>query len=1316
MANKYTILANGFLIVAEAWERKARKDGLIKNETDLINFYKEIESPHRLVGGGYTVHQFDSNVRDWYNRKLAAYRNQLDANARLEAARRFTEPDMVGFFPKYDPSSQHSKFAYGYGDTETADKNSQIIEIAGVKVIWNKTLRRFEQLETGGVANQFYRVYNPKDAKYVVTESIHNKNPSILQTIRNRLGATYSAEWGPSENAEYNKWLGKDTIEGGHNWMSADASWKLGLSTGDFAKYREPSYKRGILDSLHLSSAIFGRGSAEEKRNALQNLAKRFNISAASLGIPAHAGWADSILGLKVVEKILQDPVLSKHPAAMEFLAAMDTGNVHSHYWESTPDLLHGSSYLTHRISGKSLSKPVAAMYNDLSLVEKAQALEIDAQDLVDSKVTLDDFKEDRMADVDSQLQEDIESFKALLNNTSRKEASSDANAKKIARMVKLIRKEVSASGEGWTKPSAMMSNANITAIIRNNWSDVETNASKEFRRRLIGRALEDNYYAWQDQQQKLEAKRATLLNKYSGKYLGNADYSGQTFYKLFAEGDASTAKIEAFQQQIKDYEIKEKQKRAFEAQVAKKESLHRLGDIQSIAEELNAQDTIDPHAQFKEYVERNKQQSTAFEHEMSQVEAHKEARLKKDLDDYHKRMEAAAVSTAKMNRALGEFSKHIKFYNPVAWLDQEESAHTGVRQAFHGILPQWAERPITRFDDAVRNEINIWKDYLKHATAVSTMAAAGAGAAVGTYAAPGIGTAVGAAGAALTSQLAGRYIQHKIQSYGQGIEERLNMIGMVTSTFGALATAVTKVIGLFGRMSRLWSYMPPYTMSTLTGISWSEAEVMNASDRMLGFQAGTISNMYNNLALQQANLYTSGKFNEDQLVAAARLGIFKEAYAPMGGDITKQQDAIYDKLYKRLYESNLTKGQIQSQLALINQYSPQMAAMLERGYGLGFTKASDFRNTYGYNFLSPEQNRSVSLAAHRFDLARTSGTQALSLAGVKLFDMAEPFIKQVENVLWKFAKGEKIDWKKISDAFGTLWDNLIKQLDLKNVNWKEKLNGLSSVAEGIAAWFKDNLLPPIARVLSEFSSLMGQTKIKFNKDILTKALLTGNWSNIGDIIQIATPGEFNELAAKGAAQAQAYKEEQASSAAVASNWYLTNLHGWKQPANMSDAQYNAWKKSKLFDMGSSEIRKAEARGDTAEMTRLSTQYAGWEAAIVGMQNAFELGLRSAGIEHLDRYDKSMLTSNIQTLLDAGIPKDAVVKAITNYVDTWYNGMIGTGTAAIDAGTTVMRNAKDSLLQIVVTTADDLDVKSVNADAESKLTQSKKKITYTKKQ
>ena len=166
----------------------------------------------------------------------------------------------------------------------------------------------------------------------------------------------------------------------------------------------------------------------------------------------------------------------------------------------------------------------------------------------------------------------------------------------------------------------------------------------------------------------------------------------------------------------------------------------------------------------------------------------------------------------------------------------------------------------------------------------------------------------------------------------------------------------------------------------------------------------------------------------------------------------------------------------------------------------------------------------------------------------------------------------------------------------------------------------------------------------------------------------------------------------------------------------MSDAQYNAWKKSKLFDMGSSEIRKAEARGDTAEMTRLSTQYAGWEAAIVGMQNAFELGLRSAGIEHLDRYDKSMLTSNIQTLLDAGIPKDAVVKAITNYVDTWYNGMIGTGTAAIDAGTTVMRNAKDSLLQIVVTTADDLDVKSVNADAESKLTQSKKKITYTKKQ
>jgi hypothetical protein len=405
----------------------------------------------------------------------------------------------------------------------------------------------------------------------------------------------------------------------------------------------------------------------------------------------------------------------------------------------------------------------------------------------------------------------------------------------------------------------------------------------------------------------------------------------------------------------------------------------------------------------------------------------------------------------------------------------------------------------------------------------------------------------------------------------------------MVTSLFGGLADVLRININLFKGLAKYWEYMPSYTQRTLTGVSWSKAQPMLANDRLLGLQAGTTANMYTNLAYQQADLYTSGKFNEDQLVAAARLGIFDLAYAAPGGDIEAQQAGIYDRLYRSLYESGADKATIQSQLSLIRQYNPNMASYLERGHGLveagykQYRSFGAFSDTRDNMYLGERENARVSMASSGWDMNLRSFREGASLLGAKAYEWSEPVIKAVERALWAVARGESIDWNGIKTELGKLWNKVFGDVDFKNINWQDKLSFIDPILDAI----KNKLVPWGAEIATAFIEEMRMVKIKFDWKNLWSDFKAGKEIQLGNYFEAYTGNTAAHAGLKGAektwARAAEMLEDSATyaNAGAASSWL-----------NLSQTPNNKWVSQSLWGsivkrLGGSENIKgvAQAKG-----------------------------------------------------------------------------------------------------------------------------------------
>lgn len=1114
-------------IIVDQFVNKAVKQGLImptRSHPTPDAWKQELQKSYETYSGS----QARKAAQGWYNSLVAAqtknrYGRQMDL---VE----MTSPNMIGFFPVYDPNARHSNFAITMFDTETADKNTDIIEAAGFKLIYNKDAKRFERLPNASVSNsQFYGVYNPKDASYVQTEQVHGRNAHTLVSLDGKI----PTGWGTEQLNQFLE-FSKGTILSGHNIMNADLSWIHGRPTEGF-KFIEPTFKQGILDTLHLSAALLGKGKPGEGRNALQRLAQKFNVNAELPGLPAHAGWADTIKNVKVLEHLLS----IDHPATQEFLEAMDTGNRHSHYMEN-PDPLHNSGFVTHGISQKAASlgvigqalKKVSVKVREKILKDIPAALGISSEDYYNGNWDKSSYEEMSMANTDEDLKGSLDYFNKMIGGghgamtlemqEAIKDIAASAHWGKAAARSQLLR-DIKGLSESDAK--FMIANRQFGYDEANLLQEKQILEAKDRMKHA-----EAGYEGLERRAQRF-AKKAKLggwssdiLNdaisskSLTEDILVQAEFEHQRDLKKAAEWQknidaqaAHDAKLGAMQQHLglqstldtwNELERRKKKKNDFEDRLrSQKWDSQRFWAEQDIKQRAEMRDA-------RQDAQHAYRQGYLFHGDIGALEEKAAVGTKA----YREELDKLIDRNQKILGVTKQLARAFPFVNPMSLFNDISRQAYGIQYAAHGILPRFAERPIFRFGHALGNLWGQFRSNVETNWGYTSMMARGLGAIGGGIigsAFPGVGTAIGAAGgsalAGALSEGVNLFARNKINQYGEGIQHRLNLLGMATSVLGAFIDGLKLCIGLFGKLGKIWSYMPDYTMSTLTGVAWSKASGMSVADNLLGFKSGTVSNQYTKLAYQQADLYTSGRYDEKALVAAARLGIFDLAYAPTGGDIEQQQSDIYDRLYKNIYESGLSKAEVQSQLALIKDYSPEMASMLERGHGMVKAGYSQYRNykafqsMFGYNSLSDNENAKVSYTASRWGAAQLSMTQGLSLAGSRAYDILDSLIiKPINKVLWDFARTGRIDWKAITDMLNGIFDKL-GEIDLSGVDWDKILKLFDPLGEKIK-----EKLQGIFGPLGQFVTELGMTKIEFHKENLL-GWLAGD-KTFADVVSFTSP------------------------------------------------------------------------------------------------------------------------------------------------------------------------------------------------------------------
>ena len=980
----------------------------------------------------------------------------LDDTASREAKlASLTSPNIIGFFPKYDPTSAHSAFRLSQFDTETADDNRQIVEIAGVQVIWNKSKQQFEQPPDAMLNNQFFRVYNPPNARYLATEAVHGYNSSILDKIRKKLGLDKSLplSWNSSQLAEFKQWA-KGTIFTGHNIYNADLAWIHNRKSGEFV-FEEPSFKQGFLDTFHLAEAVYGKSPKGEGRNKLQNLATRLGVSAASLGLPAHEAWADSIVNLKVLEKIIQQN--PNNPAVQEFINAMDYGNMQSHRKEN-PDPLHGSYLVTHTISGKpagqgsiaqALKKKFKIKIKEKYINDIPSSLGMTEEEFIESNWDRSSYEEMSMADTDDDLKETLAYLGKRMGG-----GMSDAQHQQLLKAV--------AELSGWSKIS--FRERMLTQITNKGLSESE----KQYALRGVGLVpSEINTILHRSSdletakiQRDRDAEYRNLRLR-SGRFLAEQAAAGyaksewfETLRDAHRQGVLTEDVLATAKQSRKNQDAREAAWETDKLAKAKEASSRNDLEIRAMAGSLNNQPEVDYRAARKMLADKKasldnteyltgaqKKQFADRTHDM--VESLEEyQKAVKDTVTHNKRITSTIKAMASAGRGL---------YNPQGYWQAEVAGASEIGQAINGLLPsifrpagQRATTAMTQFMEAgIAPKQNLWNQLSNAGNIVM----AGGGAL--TMLNPIAGGIVSGLGGALNlaSNLIGGKAQADITEATKLMAGRINLLSASFSALLAplklLRGGLNGFLGLYSKLASIMGirYGMPYT--SLTSISSAHYSAMLDADSVFGLKAGTINAMHNNMAFGQAGLYTSGQFDTNRLIAAARLGVFSSVYAPMGGNTEEQMADTIDRLSARM--AGADKRTQQEIMYFAKSIDPAMPEILNRmaklreagiytGGFKGFQNGSAFKNVQQWH-MSAKENAKWEWTSAEFSSTRHQTDMALKRIATPLWEkLGQPIanaFNELLNTLPSFISDKGVDWSKVKEAGAKFWSRVTETLGI---------------------------------------------------------------------------------------------------------------------------------------------------------------------------------------------------------------------------------------------------------------------------------------------
>lgn len=525
-------------------------------------------------------------------------------------------------------------------------------------------------------------------------------------------------------------------------------------------------------------------------------------------------------------------------------------------------------------------------------------------------------------------------------------------------------------------------------------------------------------------------------------------------------------------------------------------------------------------YLQFK--IDRDAKISKLLRHGRISESQAEQLKLTSSYGELDEAMDSVLLKNGKLLQIFEAISR-IPMYNFEKIEQVFKGEVGGIMGSARGVIPDFLYSPFSRAVNAGMNSLNTWsapgKAMYRIGGAVSNTLM-GIGSALttggGLAALSGGLTAAGAATAAtgagivpglimmgvggtigLGSQIAGNVWEANITRKGEDIQNMFNSIGMIKEIIlmplrlfaSAIKLAVKGLHTLSGVLKGFAGLMTSglagtiqmgNPLSVLTGTTYGDYYSSKLIDIATLQSPGTVNGMLENFAVQQQQLYTTGRLDTNRLVAASMLGVFNEVYGPTDNWNTSMKSMI-NKLAGGM------KGQSSSQkqfiMALANAINPGTGAILQTMDTFGITDYDKLKRPKGI-FMRSEEAISgwrsgwqraqweYQAAGAQFGVSKNRiGTSLWGKIGKPVFNTVNTIADAIANAM---GSGQ---WENIigivKEGAKNLWGTLKTTFGIKN---EASLFGniKNSVLEGAAQLIellRDKVLPKIYSVWDMITS-----------------------------------------------------------------------------------------------------------------------------------------------------------------------------------------------------------------------------------------------------
>lgn len=716
-------------------------------------------------------------------------------------------------------------------DAETTNLGgANILSWSRLGVTYNYEKKQFEYVSS---EDRFYQPKGPFSAGAWQANRLYAQD---IESARNQ--RPYAEHYDKNE-AAYLKSQLRGSIVAGHNILNADVPWLFG------------HMDMSTFDTLIAAENVKGKG-----HNELAKLFSFFHkgMSPQKLGIQEHLSQHDVLMNVFVLEKMLQ-----KYPELLKDFSYINK-NVGAQYAPRTvlngvkSNITMGNQYVFPKLTGDR-AKYIAT--------EADYYANINAGSDYTAKKEVDMYDEDGHFDGFHAVNEEERPDIIGLNENAMDAATQ--------RWIDEMEGKILPSGgdimgaKEWAEFQGMMS-ALTSRIggLSDSWRDIAATRAAEQRGEILRIGSRISKYSPDERIKELRT-------------LGIADTT--EFGKNIL--DVAQRQAEWREEEERQHEI-EKQQRATEAQQERKQEV----DLQGLYEDGKL-----TQGQFDYLTSSVYATNISFKEFKRQLD-----KATKSTEDFY--MKQGLAHQRGMN-AAATFGK-TPFYDPQALIEVGKKQWKGIQDAAGGFVPGPVMEPISHYGTAVLNAYQSGLSGIKKWTSPigATLNVAG-----NTLLAGGVGTgnpallaggAIVKGTAALTSQIVGQHMEHKMRQRGEDLQMRLNLVSAGVQTvllpFKLLTSASLRLAKIFGGLGAAlagvaYSGLKDMTqmgnpLTNLTGAGYNAFYNMKAGDYASLLSPGTTNSMLEDLAYGSARLYTLGQMDTNRLIASSMLGQFHNVYS----------------------------------------------------------------------------------------------------------------------------------------------------------------------------------------------------------------------------------------------------------------------------------------------------------------------------------------------------------------------------------------------------------------------------------------------------